>query len=90
MKTTLDLPDELITEVKIEAAKQKKKLNQLVPELISAGLSARRQRRPLNRRLVEKWIDDWVQLGQAATADLPPGPTATEILAEDRGRLERH
>ena len=88
MKTTLDLPDELITEVKIEAAKQKKKLNQLVPELIRAGLSAQRQRRPPNRQLLEKWLEDWVQLGQAATRDLPPGPTATEILAEDRGRLE--
>ncbi|HVF60530.1 MAG TPA: hypothetical protein VNJ70_12060 [Thermoanaerobaculia bacterium] len=42
MKTTIELPDELVVEIKIEAARQKKKLKELVPDLVRAGLGARR------------------------------------------------
>ena len=34
-------------------------------------------------------LDEWVALGEAATRGLPRQPTASEILAADRGRLER-
>jgi hypothetical protein len=89
MKTTIELPDELVTEIKIEAARQKKKLKELVPELVRAGLSARRAAGPPEVRAMAKWLDEWVELGEAATRGLPAAPTATEILAADRGRLER-
>jgi len=89
MKTTIELPDELVTEIKVEAARQKKKLKELVPELVRAGLRARRVPRRVERDAAAKWLDEWVRLGEAATRDLPPGPTATEILATDRDRLER-
>lgn len=89
MKTTIDLPDELVVEIKIEAARQKKKLKELVPELVRAGLSARRTAAAPERQAMAKWLDEWVALGEAATRGLPPQPTATEILSEDRGRLER-
>lgn len=89
MKTTIELPDELVIEIKIEAARQKKKLNELVPELVRAGLHARRAPRRPESEAVTKWLDEWVALGEAATRGLPRQPTATEILASDRGRLER-
>jgi hypothetical protein len=89
VKTTIDLPDDLITEVKIEAARQKKKLKELVPELVRVGLQVRRQPEPLDRQAAERWLDEWVEMGRVATRDLPPGPTATEILSSDRDRLER-
>ena len=89
MKTTVELPDELITEIKIEAARQKKKLKELVPELVRAGLGARRAMTPPEGQAMAKWLDEWVALGESATRGLPARPTATEILAEDRGRLEK-
>jgi hypothetical protein len=89
MKTTIDLPDELIVEIKIEAARQKKKLKELVPELVRAGLSARRTSAAPEGQAMAKWLDEWVALGEAATRGLPPQPTASEILSEDRGKLER-
>lgn len=89
MKTTIDLPDELVTEIKIEAARQRKKLKELVPELVRAGLSSRRAAAPAETEAMERWLAEWLELGEQATRDLPPGPTATEILAADRGRLER-
>jgi hypothetical protein len=89
VKTTIDLPDQLVLEIKIEAARQKKKLKELVPELVRAGLSARRKAAAPEGQAMTKWLDEWVALGEAATRGLPPQPTATEVLSEDRGRLER-
>jgi hypothetical protein len=49
MKTTLDLPDELMREVKIRAVHERKKLKEVIAELLQAALGAgkpRRQRIP--------------------------------------------
>lgn len=89
MKTTIDLPDDLLVEVKIEAARQHKKLKELVPDLVRAGLKVRRTPADADSRTMARWLEEWVKLGEAATKNLPAGPTATEILASDRGRLER-
>lgn len=89
MKTTMDLPDELVVEIKIEAARQKKKLKELVAELVRAGLRTRRAVGPPEVQAMAQWLDEWVKLGEAATRGLPPKPSATEILAADRSRLER-
>jgi hypothetical protein len=89
MKTTIELPDDLLVEIKIEAARQHKKLKQLVPDLVWAGLRASRALAPAHRHESEQWLKEWVSLGEAATRGRPEGPTATEILAADRGRLER-
>jgi hypothetical protein len=89
MKTTVDLPDELVIEIKVEAARQKKKLQELVPELLRAGLSVRRSAAAPEGGAMAKWLDEWVALGAAATRGLPPQPTATQILSADRGKLER-
>lgn len=57
MKTTLDLPDELIRRIKVEAAQSDRKLKDLVAQLLEAGLRARRDGgavaalpRPVKRR----------------------------------------
>lgn len=88
MKTTIELPDELVVEIKIEAARQRKKLKELMPELVRAGLDARRSAGPAEVEAMAKWLDEWVAMGEASTRGLPSGPTATEILAADRARLE--
>ncbi len=88
MKTTIEFPDDLLTEVKIEAARQHRKLKELVPDLVRAGLRASRMLAPAKIRESELWLEEWVALGKAATQDWPAGPTATEILAADRRRLE--
>ena len=87
MKTTIELPDDLVTEVKIEAARQHKKLKELMPELVRAGLRAN-VRAPARSRESKQWLEAWVTLGEEATRGVATGPTATEILAADRRRLE--
>jgi plasmid stability protein len=85
MKMTIDLPDDLVFEIKIEAARQKKKLKELVPELLRAGLSTLSTAAAPQGQAMAKWLDEWVALGEAATRGLPMQPTATEILSQDRG-----
>jgi hypothetical protein len=35
-----------------------------------------------------KWLEDWFRRADEAFKDAPPGPTAREILEQDRNRLE--
>ena len=44
---------------------------------------------PPKGQALAKWLDEWVALGDAATRGLPANLTATEILADDRGRLDK-
>ena len=46
MKTTLDLPDDLMQQVKIRAVHEKKKLKDAVAELIRKGIAASKSKRP--------------------------------------------
>ena len=46
MKTTLDLPDELMREVKIRAVHEHKKLKDTIAELLKKGIAAGKMRRP--------------------------------------------
>lgn len=41
MKTTLDLPDELMREIKVKAAREDRKLSEVLRELLGVGLSSR-------------------------------------------------
>ncbi|MGH8101627.1 MAG: hypothetical protein ACREIW_10040 [Chthoniobacterales bacterium] len=46
MKTTLDLPDDLMRAVKIRAVHEQKKLKDAIAEFIRKGMAARGARRP--------------------------------------------
>jgi len=46
MKTTLDLPDDLVREVKIRAVHERKKLKDAIAELIRKGMVADKRRKP--------------------------------------------
>ena len=52
MRTTLDLPDELMRAVRIRAAEENLKLREAVAELLRLGLSAVSAERPTVRRRV--------------------------------------
>jgi hypothetical protein len=66
MRTTLDLPDELVTEIKILAAQERTTLKEIMSDLLKSGLRARsiqsrpaslpRSYRPTNVPITSSWI----------------------------------
>ena len=53
MKTTLDLPDDLMREVKIRAVHERKKLKDAIAEFIRKGMAAGRKAPPKTPRPVK-------------------------------------
>jgi hypothetical protein len=52
MKTTLDLPEDLVTQVKIRAVRERKKLKDAVAELLRKGLASTGTRKRSSRRVL--------------------------------------
>lgn len=52
MKTTLDLPDDLVREIKIRAAEQNRRLKDVVADLLRHGLSQDSPRGPIRQHRV--------------------------------------
>ena len=103
MKATIDIPDGLYRRVKAKSALQGRPVRAVAIELFHRWLEedapvARRDIRPTEdnsdeavqarRRATKAWLDKWLQMGEEAFRDAPPGPTAREILDADRSRLE--
>lgn len=93
MKTTIELPNQLMIEVKVLAAREQRKLGELIAELVRAGLEQRLTQPATDtaqrRAAAEQWLAGWLKLGEETLYDAPPSPTATEILAADRSRLDQ-
>lgn len=83
MKTTLELPDDLMREVKIRAAKQDRRLKDLVAELLRRGLAEEESNgvRTAPRRVRLPLIVG----GHAANPDdeMTPERLAEVLLADD-------
>ena len=69
MKTTLDLPDDLVREVKIRAARENRKLKDLVADLLRRGLEQPESPEPVRHRVRFPLIE--------GTHPAPPGEEAT-------------
>ena len=52
MKTTLDLPDDLMRTIKIRAVKENRKLKDAIADLLRSGLS----RKPAKQKIVRKHV----------------------------------
>lgn len=94
MKTTLEFPDDLFVQLKIEAAVRRTTLKELVPELIRASLAPRSRVQgatvpPPDLVSGERWLEEWLSLGTEWSAAAADEPSASEILQDGRNRLER-
>jgi hypothetical protein len=93
MKTTIDLPDQLLIEVKVLAARKRRRLKDLMAELVRAGLQQEgMQSESLDdegrRTAAARWWESWSRLSEVSRATVTGGPSAREILVADRDRLE--
>lgn len=84
MKTTLDLPDELMRAVKIRAVRENRKLKDMVAELLQRGLA----QEPNDRNVVRERVRlPLIQSAHPARAgeEMTPDRVA-EVLLEDEAR----
>lgn len=90
MKTTLALPDDLMTEVKVLAARERRKLGELMAELVQAGIESRGRQQPRSttaRQKARAWLDRWDRLSIDLSAALPAsGESIVEEMIRDRDR----
>ena len=91
MKTTLILPDELMTEVKVLAARERRKLGEVMTELVQAGIESRARQRPGNaaaRQKAREWLERWERLSADLSSALPAaeGSIVEEMIRERERR----
>ena len=82
MKTTLDLPDELMRAVKVRAAEDNLKLREVVSTLLSRGLAATLAEKPMVRNRVQ------FPLVKCAHPAKPGDELTPERVAEILGNAE--
>jgi plasmid stability protein len=86
MKTTLDLPDDLMREVKIRAARESLKLKDTVADLLRRGLSRSRSETRVRRRVTLPIVE--------CAHEAPPGEEMTPervaaILLDEESEARR-
>jgi len=86
MKATIDVPDELYRRVKARSALLGRAVREVTIELYRRWLGD--VPATMSAPSPEQWLDEWMQLGDSMLQHAPEGPTATDILAADRNRLE--
>jgi hypothetical protein len=86
MKATIDVPDELYRRVKARSALLGRAVREVTIELYQRWLGESPE--PPPHRSAEQWLDEWLQLGDSSLKNAQPEPTASEVLATDRNRLE--
>jgi hypothetical protein len=88
MKATIEIPDELYRQVKAKSALESRTIREVTIELYQIWV---KQDAPLpDERSPEQMMEDLFKLADELMAGAPPGPTARELLEEDRNRLERY
>jgi hypothetical protein len=86
MKATIDIPEELYRKVKAKSALLGKPVREVTVELYQHWLNEAVPEQA--EEAPEDWLRAWLALADEALKDAPPGPSAREILAADRNRLE--
>jgi hypothetical protein len=87
MKATIEIPDDLYRKVKAKSALEGRTVRAVTIELFEGWLKDARPSADVAART--QWLDNLLRVANDISRDAPPGPTATEILATDRNRLER-
>ena len=87
MKATIEVPDDLYRRVKAKSALQGRTIREVTMELYQTWLMDAPQ--TATAPSPEQWLEDWLKLADETMQDAPPGPSARELLEEDRNRLER-
>ncbi|MBI2373903.1 MAG: hypothetical protein HYV07_07890 [Deltaproteobacteria bacterium] len=86
MKATIDIPLELYRQVKARSALEGRSVREVTIGLFRRWLGEKPAES--SGRGAEDWVDGWLELGESVLGAARASPTGTEVLAEDRARLE--
>ena len=86
MKATIEIPDDLYRKVKAKSALQGRPIRAVTIELFQRWID---DDPPSATLAPAQALEEWFRLADEIMKDAPPGPTAREILEQDRNRLER-
>ena len=81
MRTTLDLPDDLMREVKIRAVRENRKLKEAIADLLRRGLSQRRSERKVHHRVTLPIVECSHEAGPGE--EMTPERVASILLEEE-------
>ncbi len=87
MKTTVEMSDSLLTELKIIAAREHRRLRDVMEEVVALGLRAREQ--PVSSDCEaeargEAWLEEWRDLGRRIEEHSLDERSCVEVLLADR------
>jgi hypothetical protein len=88
VKTTIEIPDELYRKVKAKSAIEGRHVRDVTIELYRHWVEGKPAKR-VKPAAARAWLEEWLKLGEEASRNAPPGPSAREILEQDRSRLDR-
>jgi plasmid stability protein len=91
MKTTLDLPDELVATLETTAAREHRDVSDVAREALTRGLqessvpaNEKPQTAGQRRREMEEWLHGWQELGAQIHAKAVDPRSCVQILHDDR------
>jgi plasmid stability protein len=87
MKTTLDLPDDLVRAVKIRAVEENRKLKDTIADLLRRGLAERRGASATVRRRLKLPLVDCAHEARPGEEMTPE--RVAEVLLEEEGGVNR-
>ena len=87
MKATIDIPETLYRKVKAKSALLGHSVREVTIDLYQQWIGEAAQTPEMASP--EAWLEAWLADADTAAARSPAGPTARELLEQDRDRLER-
>ncbi len=89
MKATIEVPDDLYRLVKAKSSLEGRSVREVTEELYRRWLAEGPTAAATSAEVSGQWLEDWIAMADKMMRGAPPGPTARELLNEDRNRLER-
>ena len=86
MRTTVELPDDLLAELKVIAVREHRHLRDVLQEIVSLGLRSRRTQAAsdADESQADTWLHDWQGLGRRIEAESSDPRSCVDILLSDR------
>lgn len=87
MKTTVEMSDSLLTELKVIAAREHRRLRDVMEEVVALGLRAREQPDSNDANAQESataWLEEWRDLGRRIEEHSIDERSCVEVLLSDR------